>query len=376
MVRYRWSALAAFALLAGALPTPAAAQELDLDRAAPEGRVFAGRTGEGGEPARFGFTLEGGKAIELRAEPVDGSDPAIKVTDAASGETIAENDDSPGTLGAQVRLYSERNRRVRVEVRNAAVDSVDAVSFNLVLSPSSYRPKPALDLGIGDRRNGTLSGQDEQLYRFRASEGQVWRFELSASEGSALDPALEVYAGEAVTGEPLAADDDGGGGLNSRLRFVAPRTGTYLLRVHAIGVSSGDYSLEASEAAPIPPPSLDPIGIATPVAARIEGEGSERFYRLSDAAKAEIAARPGSLMVTMATLGEGSALDPVLAVGFDTPLGFAALLTDDDGGGGTNARLSFDASKLSRAWLDALRIRAKGYLESSGDYELTLERGD
>ena len=65
-------------------------------------------------------------------------------------------------------------------------------------------------------------------------------------------------------------------------------------------------------------------------------------------------------------------LDPLLEVGFETPLGFTSLLTDDDSGGETNARLVLDASGMTGPWLEALRIKARAFDQSAGHYALEL----
>jgi hypothetical protein len=373
----RWIGRAAAPLLLATLAAlPAAAQDRDLDRAPADGRVFSGTTGTDGAPARYTFTLAAGEAIELSAEPVQGSDPALRVLDAASGELIAENDDADGTLGARVRLYSETTRRVRVEVRNAALEgSAAATPFSLILAPSDYRPKALQPLALGAAPTGTLAQNDEQLFRFDAVLGQTWVFTLSAADGSSLDPALELFAGDTSQGEAIASDDDGGGGLNARLRFTAPQSGRYVLRAYSVGVTEGAYRLVAEEGVPVPPARLETIDLDRPVTARIDGEVRERLYRLSDAAKAALAASAGPLEATMRFVGAAEgALDPIVALGFDTPLGFAAVATDDDGGGGTNAALTLDAGALTPTWLDALRIKASGFLETAGEYELVLSR--
>ncbi len=373
MGRFRTTTAIA-ALMAAAAPLALAAQDRDLDRATPDGRVFSGTTGTDGEPARFTFTLRGGQAIELGAEQVDNSDPALKVVDAATDDLIAENDDSNGGLSAHVRLYSERNRRVRVEVRNASADdNSTAAPFSLVIRPSTYRPKPMVDLALGSEHKGSLAADDEQLYRLRGEAGQRWEFTAEAADGSDLDPELQLFAGSTTTGEAVASDDDGGGGLNSRLRFTVPETGDYVLRVHGVGTASGDYSLTAAAGRPVEPARVETIELGAPVSAAIDDDVRERFYRLSDAAKAALLADPGPVTVAMSFVGEEEgALDPVVAVGFETPLGFSAALSDDDGAGGTNARLTLDASQLTATWLDALRIKASGFLETSGDYALSI----
>src|SRR5687768_17620831 len=101
----RFTGLAAAVLVAA--PLAAQAQERDLDSEPSVGKVFTGEVGEGGEAARYLLTLQAGQAVDLTAAPVGGSDPKLQVFDAASGDLVAENDDSNGTLAANVRLYSD-----------------------------------------------------------------------------------------------------------------------------------------------------------------------------------------------------------------------------------------------------------------------------
>lgn len=363
----------AAAVLAAA-PLGAQAQEIDLDREPSVGKVFAGETGADGA-ARFLLTLAAGQAIDLTAAPVGGSDPKLTVHDAASDSLIAENDDSGGTLAANVRLYSERGQRVRIEVANAAVEGSDGpMRFDLIVRPSDYRPKPVVALALGEAHDGTLGRSDEQLFRFRGERGQVWDLALAAASGSSLDPALQVFAGEVVGGEALGQDDDGGGGLNARLRFLVPETGTYTARVYAVGQSEGDFTFSAGRALPAEIRDLE-LGRA---ATGTLGAGSgDHVYRLSERARSAVAAGSGALVIALDRVASDAedALDPVLEVGFETPLGFSTLLSDDDGGDDMNARLVFDASGLDATWLEALRIKARAFQQTAGDYELLVSEG-
>ncbi len=363
------------ALLAGAMPFAAAhAQQRDLDRETSVGKVFSGEIADGAEAAEFLLTLQAGQAIDLTAAPVGGSDPKMSVYDARTGEVLAENDDSNGTLAASVRLFSERAQRVRIAVANAAVDA-DSVSgamrFDLVLRPSAYRPRPVIEVGLGETHSGTLERSDEQLFRFTGEPGQLWTFSLIADEESGLDPLLEVFAGTRPAGTSLGRDDDGGEGLDSRLAFVVPQAGPYVVRASGVGQSSGAYVFSTERRQVAAPQAVAEVGFCDTVTGSIAAGSREHFYRLSEASRAAFAAAPGGLVLELRATGEGD-LDPVVAVGFETPLGFSSVASDDDGGGGTNARLVLDASSLSEVWLDSLRIKVSGFLETSGAYELVV----
>ena len=108
--------IAAALLVAAPLAAQAQDQERNLDREPSTGKIVAGEVPEGGGTARFVLTLLAGQAIDLTAAQVAGSDPVLRVYDVADDSLMAENDDSSGSLAANVRLYSETRKQVRIEV--------------------------------------------------------------------------------------------------------------------------------------------------------------------------------------------------------------------------------------------------------------------
>ena len=371
----RHAGLVAAALIAVAQPPAGVrAQDRNLDSEQSAGKVVRGEIEAGGTPARFLLGLPAGQALEVTAAPVGGSDPYLKVYDAASGDLLGENDDSAGSLAANVRVFSETARRLRIEVSNAAGE--DAMRFDLIVRPSDYRPRPTQEIALGQTLSGELDGGGEQLFRFRAERGQLWEFTFAQGPGSELDPALEVFSGERGGGEALASDDDGGGGLNARVRFLAPASGTYVVRGYGVGSTAGAYVMSAGRAQAAARAEVRALELGRAAAGTIDGATRERFYRLSSGARNALAANPGALVIEMHRTGQGEeALDPVLDVGFDTPLGFASLISDDDSGEDSDARVVLDVTELSPVWLEALRIKASGFLDTAGDYALTVATG-
>ena len=365
------------ALLAGIAPLAAQAQDRDLDSEPSVGKVFSGQVPEGGGTARMMLTLQPGQAIDLTAAPVAGSDPKLQVYDVATGTLLAENDDSAGSLAANVRLFSAQGQRVRIEVTNAAVENSDAgMRFDLIVRPSQYRPKPAIPLTLGETHRGTLASGDEQLFHFTGRRGELWDLSFAAAPGGNLDPALQVFAGEVAGGEAVGEDDDGGGGLNSRLRFLVPENGTYTVRAYGVGSSEGDYTFSAGGGEPA---AISTLELGTAATGTLGAGAGEQVYRFSERARRAIDASTAPLIVELRRTGpaEGEgALDPVLEIGFETPLGFSSLLEDDDSGGDSNARLVFDASDLNATWIEALRIKARPFLQTSGAYELVVTEAE
>lgn len=359
-------------LASGIMPlTFAQGQERNLDRESSVGKVFAGEFGDQDNPARFTLSQAAGESLDLTAMPVAGSDPYLKVYDAGSGALVAENDDSNGSLAANVRLYSEGARRLRIEVSGAG-GSTDGARFDLVVRPSDYRPAPVREIQSGESFSGSIQSQDEQLFRIRAERGQQWEFSMVQAEGSNLDPLLAIYSGERPVGAPLGEDDDGGGDLNSLLKFTAPANGVYVVRASGVGSTAGGYTFSAGPVQVPQPVEVRNMGLDAAVSGSLDSRVRERLYRLDEQARAVLRDASGMLVVEMKRAGsDESDFDPVLEIGFETPLGFSVLRADDDSGGELDAKIEIDASSFTPEWLETLRIKAKSYGESEGDFQLT-----
>ena len=79
--------------------------------------------------------------------------------------------------------------------------------------------------------NGTLNGPERDTYEVEMEAGDSWVLEVEARRlGSAIDPFFQVIG---PSGAVLARVDDSPGiGVDSRLAFTAPATGTYRVVVH------------------------------------------------------------------------------------------------------------------------------------------------
>lgn len=150
-----------------------------------------------------------------------------------------------------------------------------------------------------------------------------------------FDTLLEV--GRTIEGEfqQLFVDDDGGDGLNSRLVFTFPETGTFTVRARTFGAdTTGTYMIEVSELAP-PPPPPPPIRIRpgrtadgmltsdSPTYSPDSYGGQDRHYALY-----ELRGQAGDTRIV--TLRSGD-FDAFLEIGALTPLGYAVIESDDDG---------------------------------------------
>lgn len=94
-------------------------------------------------------------------------------------------------------------------------------------------------LGSGDRVEGG-DGPYFDCYTFGGINGQTVTITHSSSD---FDAYLKLYSGINCEGSELASNDDGGGGLNSRLDYTFAGEGVYSVRATSLGRDVGDYNL-------------------------------------------------------------------------------------------------------------------------------------
>jgi len=165
----------------------------------------------------------------------------------------------------------------------------------------------------------------QHIYTFIGSEGDLINAQLERISGN-VDPVLILYDGE---GNPLAMDDNSGGGRTALLRNVRLLAdGDYSLRVTGAG-NFGDYVLRfdegevevtpepmiLEEATPVPPFSTPPIRelrddirLADHVAIRGSLRRESEFRQYSFYAEA------GEIVTLAAVPSDGSEVRPILEI--------------------------------------------------------------
>ncbi|WP_271078269.1 hypothetical protein [Aurantiacibacter sp. MUD61] len=381
------------ALLIGAAaimaPATAFAQARDLDSAQSDVRVFQGDVDSA--EAVYEVSVPAGTVMQIDVMSTSDLDPIVTVTDTATGEMIAEDDDGGEGLNSRVRVRGgDTGRRISI-----AVNSFDASwvsegetyggSFDLRLETREYVPVETRTVTYGSRETGRVEGEPN-LFEIAGLAGEMVEIALVAGDDQMLDPLLELRD---ASGEVIAYNDDYNG-LNSLITHVFEEDGTYTIAATGYGESTGDFVLRVRErreaSAQLP---LQVIGFADRASGDLASSYSEDTmrpafidYQLSESALAAIRSGDGDVTIRMNAVESedadfGGQIDPYLEVGFETPLGFAIVATDDDGSGTLDSMLPLDLGLLADnpELLSMLRIRAKGLGGSSGAYTLEITEG-
>jgi hypothetical protein len=208
--------------------------------------------------------------------------------------------------------------------------------------------------------------QTAQFYTFTARENDLIRITMDRLSGS-LDAYLILLDADL---REVAVDDDGGGGQNSQINgFRLPRDGQYTIRATRFegteGATTGRYRLRLERlggAFENVQASALPIRYGSTITGTINNDQSSVLYVFYGT--------QGDEITVAMNRGDGN-LDPVVELLGEN---LQPLLSDDDSGGGQNARI--DRFVLGRTGV--YYIRATRYTgpdndsETRGSYILVL----
>lgn len=294
-------------------------------------------TDEGGTYDAYRFTAQAGQRVtfDLTSEAFD---PVVRVG-RMEGEVFTElgmNDDGPD-MGLNSRLIFAAPDAGDYIVRVTSLSDAGVGDYALNLSEGPA-PVAATPIAIGDEVSGELEDGDGRsadgyatdTYRFEGREGQRVRIDMTASD---FDSYLELFD-DAETS--LATDDDGGPeGLNARINFTLPKTGSYVIQARGFSEATGNYTLKLSEVEPDRPPQ--PLAFE----ATVQGEIGDTDNEDGDGRHFEaysFAATEGQRIRAIMRSGD---FDTYLQIG-NAEGEFSTLASDDDGlAEGTDSRLDF-----------------------------------
>ena len=310
--------------------------------------------------------LTEGQTVRISLESPEGAEDALGdpllVLYGADGAEVARDDDGGGGLNALVEYQAQTAGVYFVEARGYD----EAARGRYLLRISNGEVGQTIDTaeyvlpGIEGRTSIIGAPDDADWFAIELIEGRPYRFSVQGIEANALpDPYLRLYDSQ---GNEVAADDDGGAGLNAYLSFATPTGGTYFAAVSAYGgTGGGRYALQVLD-------TDVPGTLYTDEA--LDGGGDDRMSRIE---------MPGDLDSYRVTLEEGvryvidvrGAGDNALADPFLTVLNSEGqtVSSDDDSGAGMDARLTFAPTAAGEYFL-----QASGLGGSTGTYQIAIVR--
>ena len=366
----RQTFLAAVSVLAMSIAAPALAQHADT--------LFPGTTveaeiGDGDATApddayRYDDYLIRARAGQ-RLEAVmrsDAFDAYLEVFRQGDEESFASDDDGLGE-GAHSRLRFTADRAGTYVLRARTLWGVEGGPYTLALNqrPPAARPPQPSNIRVGQSVRGALTANDPETdsghaydaYRFRARAGERFTVDLVSED---FDPVVRVgkmRAGEFV--ELAMNDDTPATGLNSRLVFVADDSADYVIRATPlVAGGQGSYTLSLTRGPEVSSAQSIEIGDS------IEGALTEDDGAGAGGDRADVYRFSGREGQRVRIEMKSSQIDAYLEL-FD--VNYASLAEDDDGGDGTNSRLTFTLPHTG-----AYIVEARAFTESTGRYSLSI----
>lgn len=281
------------------------------------------------------------------------------------------DDDSGGGTDARVRFTAPADGTYTIRANALNAEGAGAYSLRL----AAYTPPPAAvsrPIAFATPASGTLAEGGPRLedgdklydqYSFTAAAGERVKIETKAAD---FDSVVQVGRMTGGNFEELKVDDDSGGDKNARLLAVLENAGEYVVRVHGFDRDAkGAYTVSLVR---LPPPAAAPRPKAIRIGQVLRGElttGSATYDEFRAYDYYALTGRSGQ----KATIIMRAEYDAFLDVGVMSPGGFAVLKSDDDGGGGTNAKIDFTFERAGQVLIRVSPLQG-GVV---GAYTVTVE---
>ncbi len=349
-------------------PEPLTAQSIAVgDSLSGELRSTDGLNDAGQRADAYRFTGRAGQRIQatMRSEAFDAYLELFGMVDGVQTSLGTDDDGAEGTDARLTQVLATDGEYV-IEARALGDGSSGTYSLSLAeTAPEAPPTALAFDTVVQGEITDSDASDDEgrgfHAYGFSGLEGN--RVQIVMRSGD-FDTFLQVSSADG-TFSMLASDDDGlGEGTDSRLTYILPATGDYVVRASALGSEDdeGLYSIELTDRGP------QPVNGSILSGTTARGTLTETDAIAEDGTHYdayEIAVADGEkLRLTMVS----NDFDAVIEVG-KAGEAWEAVASDDDGLSDTHAHLEWTVEGGG----DYV-IRARGFSQGEfGTYALTVE---
>ncbi len=279
--------------------------------------------------------------------------------------------DDDGGTGTNSALVYTVPASGSIQIRANSISSSDAGPYTLTVTALPPAPTPTVQpLVLNQTVKGRLGDesplddddQPYQLYSVRGNAGQNLVIRLDSED---FDPIVGFGTWSNGVFLQSASDDDGGDGLNARLRVTLDRSGGGVIKAAAVSSgSSGDFSLHVGDAPTPKPIQVRDAVVGESVRARLSAEDAftpddEIHFHVY-----RVQGRPGQRFTARM---ESSDFDPLLRWGRFQGDTLIEEASDDDSGGGTSAQLTVTLDEEGEG-----RLVATSYSNGLGQYVLSV----
>ncbi|WP_246983569.1 hypothetical protein [Halorientalis marina] len=278
------------------------------------------------------LAAEGGTVAEITMESSDLD--TYLILEAPDGSIVEENDD--GARGFNSRLQAELEQTGTYTIWAGTFEGDEVGAYTLSVSEIDVSNRPDLEsIAFGETREGFVdAGDGSDPADGDLAEGVRLDAESGITAQITMQAEFDTYLIlEGPDGSVVAEDDDGGTGLNSRIRTRLPQTGTYTIWAGSFsGTDTGRYTLSVEESDPSEQPDLESIDF---------GETREGYIDTADGTDPV----DGDLAEPVALEAEsGMQANITMEADFDTYLILEApdgtiVAENDDGASGLDSRI-------------------------------------
>ncbi len=200
----------------------------------------------GGTYGQYVLRLDAGVAYEIATSGTaagTSDDPYLYLRDGGTDAIVAQDDDSAGGRDSKIVFTPPATGDYKVRVRAYNRGTSGTTTITVRSQGGGTQPTtPAPALRPGDVLTGqsfewraSFAGRQEGSYgeyRLSAVGGRRYVIETASAVGGGADTFLYLLDAQ---GQVIAQDDDSAGSYLSRITWMAPTTGEYVVRLRAYG---------------------------------------------------------------------------------------------------------------------------------------------
>ena len=293
----------------------------------------------------------------------------------SSFSAIISDDDSAGGTDSELRVSTGGGGPYVIRVNSLFADETGDYTLSVARGGDDEAAAASGDGGeleANQSVRGRLEGADPSLSDGSHFDSYIYRDEGGAEILITLTSEdFDAYLRGGRTGadgsfELIDSNDDGAGGTNSRLHARVPEDGIYVIQANSFsGGQTGDYTLAVQSAAGEMAASAETIRLGQVVSGQIAPSDPT----LSDNSHYDLYEYQGEAGQQIIVTMRSDDFDAYLAGGRLVGDGLDVQMSNDDGGGGTDAQLTATVGSTGVFGIRANTLSAG----KTGRYTLTVE---